>query len=535
MKRHYLILISLLGGLLLSLAWPENGFAPLLFIGFIPFLYLEDHILENRKDFRPIKVFLFTYPGFLLWNILTTWWIWHSTAAGAILAWVLNSLMMAFTFFLYHFIRRNSFSGKYSISLVFLWISFEYFHHNWEGTWPWLSLGNGFASWHKWIQWYEFTGIFGGTLWILLVNILLFQFLKSFIKKRKSSIFILQSSILILLIVFPVLLSYRLYNKYVEKPWPVDVVVVQPNVDPYNEQYDVPSYELLKRNLDLAAQVADSSVDFFASPESAIQEGMWEERIEEAISPKTIHKFLSAYPRAGYVIGASTYRNFKKGEPLSVTARKYRNSDGYYDAFNTALYLDSTGQFRLHHKSKLTPGVEKMPFARLMKPLENLAFDLGGTVGSLGTDPERTVFFRPSDSLGVAPVICYESVFGSYVTQYVNKGANLIFVITNDGWWGNTPGHRQHFTFSKLRAIETRRSVARSANTGISAFIDQRGDSFQATGYWVPAAIRQKINANDKITFYVKYGDYIARLSAFVAIFLLLIAISFRLRKKQMA
>jgi apolipoprotein N-acyltransferase len=148
-------------------------------------------------------------------------------------------------------------------------------------------------------------------------------------------------------------------------------------------------------------------------------------------------------------------------------------------------------------------------------------------------DRERTVFTRPADSLKIAPVICYESVFGSYVTQYIRKGANLIFVITNDGWWGNTPGHRQHFTFSQLRAIETRRSIARSANTGISAFIDQRGDVFQKTKYWEPAVIRQVINANNKITFYVKYGDYIARLSAFVAVFLLLIAISFRLRKKQ--
>ncbi len=230
---------------------------------------------------------------------------------------------------------------------------------------------------------------------------------------------------------------------------------------------------------------------------------------------------------------ATTRYNFKPGEKLSATARKYRDSEGHYDSFNSAIYIDSTGEIRIHHKSKLTPGVEKMPFSKIMKPLENLAFNLGGTVGSLGTDRERTVFTRPTDSLKVAPVICYESVFGAYVTQYVRKGANLIFVITNDGWWGNTPGHRQHLTFSKLRAIETRRSIARSANTGISAFIDQRGNIFQATRYWEPAVIRQEINANDRVTFYVKYGDYIARLSAFTAVFLLLIAISFRLRKKQ--
>ena len=274
---------------------------------------------------------------------------------------------------------------------------------------------------------------------------------------------------------------------------------------------------------------------YIVSPESAIQENIWEERIEESRSLDTLQAFLSRFPRAGYVIGASTFRNFKPGEKLSATARKYRTAEGHYDVFNTAVYVDSTGLTRLHHKSKLTPGVEKMPFAKLMKPLENLAFNLGGTVGSLGVDQERTVFTRPGDSLKVAPVICYESVFGSYVTQYIHKGANLIFVITNDGWWGNTPGHRQHFTFSKLRAIETRRSIARSANTGISAFIDQRGDVYQQTKYWEPAVIRQEINASDKITFYVRNGDYIARISAFVAVFLLLIAISYRLRRRPSA
>jgi apolipoprotein N-acyltransferase len=534
MKKYHLLIVSLLGGLLLYAAWPERGFAPLLFIGFIPFLFIEDYILQHRLQFRAIKVFLFTFPGFLLWNILSTWWIWISTDFGAILAWVLNSLMMSAVFYIFHFTRRAMPARQNQFSLIFFWISFEFFHHNWDGTWPWLSLGDGFASWYKWIQWYEYTGIFGGTLWIILVNILIYKLLTRILKKEKPVRIIVPAVTVLLLTVLPVLQSYRLYNNYIEKPWPVDVVVVQPNVDPYNEQYNLLPSDILAKNLDLARQKLDSTADFIVSPESAIQENVWEDRLDEARSLAALQKFLAEFPKAGYVIGASTFYDFQPGEKLSATARKYRNSEGHYDAYNSAVYLDSTGQIRIHHKSKLTPGVEKMPFSKFLKPLENLAFNLGGTVGSLGTDPERTVFTRPADGLKVAPVICYESVFGSYVTQYIRKGANLIFVITNDGWWGNTPGHRQHFTFSQLRAIETRRSIARSANTGISAFINQRGDVFQKTKYWEPAVIRQVINANDKITFYVKYGDYIGRLSAFTAIFILLIAISFRLRKKPL-
>ena len=109
----------------------------------------------------------------------------------------------------------------------------------------------------------------------------------------------------------------------------------------------------------------------------------------------------------------------------------------------------------------------------------------------------------------------------------------MILVITNDGWWGNTPGHRQHFLFSILRAIETRRSIARSANTGISAFINQRGDVFQQTAYWEPAVIKQQINANDKLTYYVKNGDYIARVSVFISVLVLLISLIQGFLKKK--
>ena len=123
------------------------------------------------------------------------------------------------------------------------------------------------------------------------------------------------------------------------------------------------------------------------------------------------------------------------------------------------------------------------------------------------------MFVSPDDGLKVAPVICWESVFGEYVTEYVKeKGANLIFIITNDGWWGETPGHRQHNSFARLRAIETRRSIARSANTGISSLINQRGDELQRIGWWERSAIRGSLNASDHLTFYVKHGDYLARL-----------------------
>jgi len=154
-----------------------------------------------------------------------------------------------------------------------------------------------------------------------------------------------------------------------------------------------------------------------------------------------------------------------------------------------------------------------------------LVFDLGGTTGSLGRQEEPTNF-KLKNNWEVAPVICYESVFGEYLTKYVEKGAGIIVIITNDGWWRNTPGYKQHLSFARLRAIESRRSIARAANTGISAFINQRGDLLQTTEWWTEDAIKGTLNSSNEITFYVKYGDYIARISLFMSGLLLLFLIT---------
>ena len=186
--------------------------------------------------------------------------------------------------------------------------------------------------------------------------------------------------------------------------------------------------------------------------------------------------------------------------------------------FNTALLIDATPKIQIYHKAKLVPGVEKMPFPRLLKFLETLAVKLGGTSGSLGSS-EQAESFSINHNHFVAPVICYESIYGEYVGEYIHKNADLICVITNDGWWGNTPGIHQHFDYSRLRAIETRRFVARAANTGISGFIDAKGKVLLHTEWWKEDVIRTTVNLNSNTTFYVEYGDYIGKLAVILTLF----------------
>ncbi len=115
-----------------------------------------------------------------------------------------------------------------------------------------------------------------------------------------------------------------------------------------------------------------------------------------------------------------------------------------------------------------------MPYFTLLRPLARLVDRFGGIAGSLGTSDSPEVMVSP-EQIRIAPSICYESIYGDYTREFTLQGASLLFIMTNDGWWRDTPGYRQHKQYARLRAIETRRSIARSASTGISAFINHAG------------------------------------------------------------
>lgn len=535
MQKIQIVGLSVLSGLLFSISWPLNGFPFLLFIAFVPLLFIEESISTNKINFVKGSVFFYSFIGFMVWNLLTTYWIKNSTLFGATMAVLITSSTMAFFFWLNHFLNRVLFINKSSgFVFVITWISYEFVQLNWEFSWPWLNLGNGFSSWPKLIQWYEFTGIFGGTLWILIVNILFFHAIKKGIQASSFKLFLLKLPAPTLMILIPILFSLILFHTYDEKGKSIDVVVVQPNLDPYNEKFGGMEYELqIKKMIDLAKLKTSDQTRLVIFPETAIQEGsLWEHALNSSFSIDSLRQFLVKFPLLDVIIGASTYREYHQGEPHTTAARQFGNSDYWYDAYNTAVFINQTPNIQLYHKSKLVVGVERMPFPKTFVFLKDFALDMGGIVGTLGIDLIQRPFLSDKDSLQFGTLICYESVYGEFCSRFVKNGADLLVVITNDGWWGNTPGHRQHFSYASIRAIESRRSVARSANTGISALINQRGEVLESTAYWEDDVICQKLKPNSEITFYVKYGDYIGRMGLFACVLLLIIALIAKILKK---
>lgn len=526
-KPYYLWVLTLLSGLLLWLGWPVRPFPILLFVGLVPLLAIEDYLDRNSFPKAGRKFFLHTYLTFLIWNIATTWWVVYATAVGAVFMLLANALLMSIPLVLFRFTKKAAGRGWGYFSLPLYWMTFEYIHLSWDLSWPWLTLGNGFAMFPEWIQWYEFTGVFGGTLWIWLVNLLFFfGIFKG--KASASSIHLSKRFLLygILLIAFPIAISYYQYYSYDEKGEEVEVVVMQPNIDPYTEKFIgtenfIPFDQQLDRFFQLSAQKISPSTDFLVWPETAIDYQFREERINDYPLFNRIRQFKDQYPNLSLLSGLVSYTVYEN-ESGHLPTTRYDSQIGHFDMFNAAMFLrnDTVSFF---HKSKLVPGVEVMPYPQVFGFISDLLFDLGGTSGGYGKQKEKTVFFN-EEEVGIAPSICYESIYGDYMRQFVLNGANFIFIITNDGWWWKSEGYKQHLHYAVLRSIETRRSIARSANTGVSCFINQRGDIVQPTEFWKQDVIAGSIRSNDKITFYTKHGDYLARTAAWLSVLVFLAA-----------
>ena len=512
-------ILVLLSAVLMSLPWlvPHCGFAAL--FGLVPLL-CADHIasIHGIRRFR-----IWHYSFFVLWNAITTWWVGEATVGGAIFAVLANALQMSLIFGLFR-LSKNKFHGILPyIFLAVAWLAWErWYLQSAEISWPWLVLGNAFADSTHSIQWYEYTGSLGGSLWIWACNITLFQMIRAFLEGEWSR-FNGKARVAALIwtvgiFAFPFAASAHIYHHYEEvDEGTVPVVIGQPNFDPYQKFSSMTQAEQTAVLLKLFAQAVPEgeSKALLLAPETFTSDVILG-NIAGGSTFRSFHSFLEARPGADLLFGASTYEFFDRRSAPSILARKYGN--GWMENHNSALMTDSSGRAEVFHKSKLVVGVELTPYPKIFVPLDNM---LGGVIGRcIGQDRISCLHLSDGTPLGCA--VCYESVYGEYCTGYIKEGAKFLTVITNDAWWGDTPGYKQHLNYSRLRAIETRRDIARCGNTGISAFIDQKGDVLSRTEWWKPAVLCGEVHLNSSESFFVRNGDIVGRVCIFAFLLLLL-------------
>ena len=381
MKKNRTVLLLCLAALfvlLMSVPFLVEGFGWLALLGFVPLL-----CMERVADTQGLKHFWWWHYGtFVAWNAVTTFWVCNATVGGGIFAVLANALQMSLVFGLFRWAKRR-FRGRGSalpyLFLAAAWIAWEkYYLTVAEISWPWLV--------------YEFTGALGGSLWVWASSLSVFGLMVAFSDGRFSAVWNGKARVAAvagtaLALFGPMVWSLVLWNRYLEvSEGTLPVVIAQPNFDPYHKFQSMTQDEQNAVLLDEFAHGLkdfrkehpdDSSTVLLLAPETFTSDIM----CSDVPSSRTFRRFVSflrQHPGAEILFGASSWTQYVQAARPSANARKL-GDDAWYETHNSALIVDSLGRYGLYQKSKLVPGVEMLPYVKVLGPIDDKL--LGGVAG----------------------------------------------------------------------------------------------------------------------------------------------------------
>jgi apolipoprotein N-acyltransferase len=485
--------LALTAPFLLALSFPPFNVSILQIPAFM-LLFRVALLCETKR-----QVIYYIYPSFVLWNLFSTYWLMMATVAGGLAAILANAAIMLIPLLL---IRKIFNTGIHPVPASFfaasIWVGYEFLHHNWDLSWPWLTLGNGWSNLTGVIQYISVTGVFGISFWVIFTSALLYSW------SEHPKPVILNSGITIFLL-FPLWSALSMMTITHDHGKPVEVVIVQPNTDSYIRYGGLPSLNaLLDKLLTMSDEVRTEYTDVIIWPENAIDSSItinspYFDRMRDSVNVWNTR----------LITGAGLIDFYDEGSRPAVTRKTQAGVP--FNVYNAAVNLQPEGISQIYKKGRLVPIVERFPFVEFFSRIDLFGWvDWGSHVGyGLGTTAD---LFHINGAYTPA-LICYDSVFSGWVNRFVMEGANFLTIITNDGWWGDSHGHTQHFAFARLRAIEHRMWIARSANNGISGIISPDGKIQAETEYWTEAAFKFTIYTNVRPTFYSRYGNWIGYLS----------------------
>ena len=505
-RLRYLALATV-AGVGLGLGFPPLPTWPLMVVGFVALLRLVDGLVEGQQARK--RMWWYGYHAFVLYNVLATWWVANTALAAGIVANFLNALLMTVPAVAIYQARKHI--PKYwLLAAPLFWISFEYLHYNWQIAWPWLTFGNALASTPYLAQWYEWTGVFGGSLY-LAGGASLSYYVYLHLWRQPAGKYRAVIGLCAWWLV-PVAVSLSLLVQVVDDGSNIsaEVLAVQPNLEPHYEKFDGDPNGQLDHFFDLIGDPNERALVIL--PETSF--GNYDEATLNR-SPLFQRWQRDVASEVDLLAGLSTYVRYAR--PIESPALRTQDIPGggqvYYTSHNSAVAATDSEVAGVYHKSRLVPGVEMLPYRKLLFFFEPLVKSLGGTTAGLGVSDSAIVFRYPS-GLAAAPLICYESIYGDYVREFTQAGANLLVVPTNDGWWDDTPGHVQHLQIGQLRAIENRRWLVQAANSGISAIVDHAGQVRERTSYNEATVLAGEVKLLRGLTLYARVGDVLGAVCA---------------------
>lgn len=535
-------LLCLLSGVLLGLSFPPFHTWYFVYFGMVLLLYL---IFDSG---RVRQVFGRAYLSILVFNEITVYWIsgWHSDdiflKIGGIATVLVHPVFFMIPVLILYGISkiRKGESGKNLALLLFpfIWVGFEFFHNQWQLTFPWLELGNTETYNLNRIQYIEYTGVHGISFLICVISALMYYLLEK-ISTRKwkltSKGSILVYTILFLLLLLPNFYSFSRLNQDKSKYFQssdstktVNICIAQSNTDPFKkwekdgQEKTIASYmeklhEGLRYNPDMLLLHETATPYYFLEDYNGLKSKVFTDFVDST------GKFL--------LMGIPHLEYYKDSTFAPNDAKRMMTSGRLYDTYNAAILLEplkNKKESTIHKKARLVPFSERVPYQEHLKFLKDW-FTWGVGLSGWQFGKEMTVFTLKSREMNIdtkfSVLICFESVFSDFVREGTRDGAEFLIIVTNDGWFGHTSGPVQHEQYAVLRAIENRKWIARCAQTGISCYIDPLGNIYERIPYGTEGVIDRTIYANTEKTFYVEYGDVTGRISFYTGILCLVACI----------
>lgn len=491
--------LALAVGLLLGFSYPP---VPLPFLIFPAFLLIF-RIIDLSASAR--EAAYWTYPAFLIWNLITTYWLMMATLTGGIAAILANSAVMTVPVMLqYKIQQKNMKPWLIALFQTAFWLSFEYGHHQWDLAWPWLTVANSWANAPELVHYISVTGYWGISFWVIFTAALAYRAIA-------KSDYVSQIAGIGFFVLFPLWsLAILFFGDKTEAEYKQEVVVIQPNFDSYQPIGGFSSTAEANRHLiQLVDSVRTDSTKLVVWPENAIQARISNRNSygnASANTKKLLNRKASEW-NATIIAGATFIEFYEDEEAPKLT---YPSRDQSYLPYNSALGFYPEQPMEIYRKHNLVPIVERVPFVHFLNGIDIFNWVEWNTSQGYGKG-YRAQQFSVGNTKTPA-LICYDSVFPSWSRKFVKKGAGYLTIITNDGWWGYTSGHVQHFAYARLRALEFDRWIVRSANNGISGIIAPDGSIKVETPYWEQTAFRYDVPVLTSQTIYARWGDWLPAL-----------------------
>lgn len=524
-KILVLVILPICTGMLLGISALPSNIYHLSFIAFIPLLLASDYALAYKKPLLTFALqLLIALVIFYLW---AGYWILQTANLGFLLG---LALVLPFLVLVPYILFKRKGNKKSALYFIAVWLTVEMIQSYFQLGSPFYNLGNNLGANPKLIQWYEFTGAAGGTLWILVVNILVYSLIKTLNKERKK--WIKKGALLLAALIIPVIISIAIFYSHEERGPSVETLVVHPSTDNSDVKYRVNIYELMDIYLDIILPELTESTEYVVLPETAITNAGWVKDFNRNLVFNHFYKHTDSFPNLKLITGAVAYeeipnvekiRNYKKIPGI----RYSENYKTWYYTYNAALQLENNRPPQMRVKEGLVPFQEYAPYPLIMPRLSPVGIDFQFSRRDVNRD-----VFTSANSRITAAIVCYEVVFSKLFYNAARNGAQAFFVILNEGWYDSKKVPKQFLQLSAIRAVENRRSIAHSSNMGISAFINQRGEVIDRTDSKSADFLKGELRMNRKITFAARMGNYIEKLALLVTISLMVYGV-FPFFKKQ--